>query len=101
MPSIVTVTKPQTKAVLNSKRIIILGGIFGRLLLHEKNKWEKCSHVADEEQYKHNFLWRGRGGRQAAEMIKKIDDLKAGRFTSTVITAPGLEMGPRGAENTL
>ena len=39
--------------------------------------------------------------RWKAEMIKKIDDLKAGRFTSTVITAPGLEMGPRGAEHTL
>ena len=62
---------------------------------------EKCSHVADEEQHKHNVLWMGGGGRQAAESIKKTGDFKAGRFTSTVITAPGLEMGRKGAENTL
>lgn len=43
----------------------------------------------------------GRGGRQAAESIKKAGDFKAGRFTFTVITAPGLEMGRKAAENTL
>lgn len=43
----------------------------------------------------------GRGRRQAAESIKKAGDFKAGRFTFTVITAPGLQMGRKAAENTL
>lgn len=34
-------------------------------------------------------------------MVKKIAGLTDGRFTSAVITATELEMGPKGAENTL
>lgn len=89
--------RPHTKDVLN--RIIRLGGIFGTLLLHQKNKWER-SLVADKEQHKHNFYGGVRGRCQATEMVQKMAGPVAGRFTPTVITATGLEKGPRDAENT-
>lgn len=46
------------------------------------------------------FPWKGRSGRQAAEMIKKKGGVIAGRFTPRVITATALEMGPVGTNST-
>lgn len=37
------------------------------------------------------IFWRGRGRSQAAEMVKEIADLRAGRFTPTVITTIGTQ----------
>lgn len=37
------------------------------------------------------ILWRGRGRSQAAEMVKEIAGLRAGRFTPTVITTIGTQ----------